>query len=145
MLRNKSVLHGEFDFEHYVAPYTLNTNFKIMTTFLKCQYFTVEVNQKPKSLLDNHDIQTIVHDFLRKHLSFDALPLTFQGSSDIKSHHQHINRIHVSASGNCAVNWDTPCRIHIFKLVHGGKLKSFSYLILNGAPFPTRILRKEFQ
>jgi len=78
----------------------------------------VEVNQKPKSLLDNHDMQAIVLDFLHKHMSFEALPQTFQGSSDIKSHHQHINRIHVSASGNCVVNWDTPCRIHIFKLVY---------------------------
>ena len=83
------------------------------------------MNQKPKSLLDNHDMQTIVHDFLRQHLSFEALPLTFQGSSDIKNHHHHINRIHVSASGNCAVNWDTPCRIHIFKLVYSGKSKVF--------------------
>lgn len=63
-------------------------------------------------------------EFLQKQRSFDNLPMSLHGSTDLNEVYAHINRINVSASGiggnHGSIFRNSPTKFYVYKLNHNG-------------------------
>jgi len=83
----------------------------------------VEVEQQSRSSLDKASIIAMTKEFLQKQRSFDNLPMSLHGSTDLNEVYAHINRINVSASGVLGGNHgsifrNSPTKFYVYKLNH---------------------------
>ena len=109
------------DFWGYIKAYIIQRNIYlekiIMTLFI--------VEQQSRSSLDKASIIAMTKEFLQKQRSFDNLPMSLHGSTDLNEVYAHINRINVSASGVLGGNHgsifrNSPTKFYVYKLNHNG-------------------------